>query len=124
MSKSVRKEKATQARKDAKAEKMRRYASYAADGKAKGSRRAKRKAKASGASKHAHLVAHCGNLGCERCYPQFSRDEFKSQQVAAAESRAKRMAEKQAKKAKTLVPSSGEGKSTTSEQAAAEFAKI
>ena len=59
-----------QQRKAAKLAQINLYASFAKAGKLKGSKRQKRKSKASAPTKHAHLVANCGNPGCKRCFPQ------------------------------------------------------
>ncbi len=55
-------------RRAAKAARRSNYASLAGTGK-----RRKKQAggsKISGVYKHAHIMANCGNIGCDRCFPK------------------------------------------------------
>lgn len=47
------------------------YAQYAAEGRNKGSKRARTQGRKgpTNANKHAHIMGNCGNAGCYRCNP-------------------------------------------------------
>lgn len=45
------------------------YASYAGQGRRNKKRASRRKEPST--IKGAHVISNCGNIGCERCFPQF-----------------------------------------------------
>ena len=59
------------ARRGAKAAKQAAYSALA--GTSKKGKKVSARLRGASQFKHAHRVEHCGNAGCERCYPEFAR---------------------------------------------------
>ena len=74
MSKAGKKRKHEAKMKEKRAKKAAKKAAYAARAgtskKAKRQRRFAQKSTTSSIYKHAHIMADCGNVGCQKCYPR------------------------------------------------------